>query len=212
MSKYEYDRYDDEHDDKYDDNHKNEAEESPWSQKDIVIPVVEVVAPVTTVVNNVVNVVVNPPEVQVVTNITVVNEQTEDNIVPPTPKPPAPNYIYGTSKNDYLVGTDLDDVIYGYQRNDTLIDGTGADKLYGAKGKNTYRCTADGQVDFVYVKKDKQPDTVQFVGLEDRIDLPGSKFTFHPVTQGIGIFLKNQLQAVYTGDNLSVSQLQSITV
>jgi hypothetical protein len=172
----------------------------------------EAVKPIPASVNNTINVVINPPSVEVVNTITIINTQINDQPVPPAPAPPVTNYIYGTSKKDYLVGTDLDDFIYGYQANDTLIDGAGADKLYGAKGKNTYRCTADGQIDFVYIKKDKQPDIIQFVGLEDRIDIPGSKFDFRSNDRGIEIFSKATLQAVYTGGNLSLSQLQSITV
>lgn len=209
MSRYEVE-YDHEDNDDYDERRHDDVE--------------AVVAPVITPVNNTINVVVNPPVIEVINNVTVIETQVSTVIntpvpappaptpIPPPPKPPATNYIYGSSKNDYLVGTDLNDVIYGYQGNDTLIDGTGADKLYGAKGKNTYSCTADGQTDFVYVKKDSKPDVIRSVGLEDRIDIQGSKFTFASTSKGIEIFFKSELQAVYTGKTLTLAEIQSITV
>jgi Ca2+-binding RTX toxin-like protein len=212
MSRYKYehdeDDWDDEREDKYDDDRDDDDRGKATLDLDLDVDV----APVVSTVNNVVNVVVNPPKVEVDNQVTIVTNQITSVIQPPAPPLPTTNYIYGSSKKDYLVGTDADDVIYGYQGNDMLIDGTGADKLYGSKGKNTYKCTADGQVDFVYVKKDKQPDIIQFVGPEDRIDIRGSKFTFHHTSRGVEIFSNSKLQAIYTGDNLSLSQLQSITI
>jgi hypothetical protein len=216
MGKYK-DEYDDlEHDGKED--HKEEHDDDdiglpPGPSLDVVV------SPVTTVVNNIVNVVVSPPQVAVNNSVVVVVDKQINNSIPapepapkPDPVPQTPNYIYGSSKKNYLVGTALNDVIYGYQENDTLIDGTGADKLYGGKGKNIYRCSADGQVDFVYVNKDKQPDIIQFMGLEDRIDIRGSKFTFQATSRGIEIFSKYGLQAIYTGNNLSIEQVQAATI
>lgn len=205
MSKYEFD--DDHHDDYEDKEHHD----------DDVIPTP---TPVPTPTNKIVEVVVNQPTVNITNNTTTINTVIENVIVnPPVPVPPIPpapepitNYIYGTRNNDYLTGTDLNDVIYGYQGNDTLIDGRGADKLYGAKGKNAYYCTADGQTDFIYVKRDSKADVIKSVGIEDRIDIKGSKFTFAETSVGIEIYYKHSLQAIYTGGELSLSQIQSITV
>lgn len=168
--------------------------------------------PVPTPTNKTVEVVVNHPTVNIANNTTTINTVIENVIVNPPAPEPITNYIYGTRKNDYLTGTDLNDVIYGYQGNDTLIDGLGADKLYGAKGKNTYYCTADGQTDFIYVKRDNKADVIKSVGIEDRIDVKGSKFTFAETSAGIEIYYKHSLQAIYTGGELSLSQIQSITV
>jgi hypothetical protein len=213
MSKYEFD--DDHHDDYEDKGHHDD---------DVIPTPTPTPTPVPT--PSVVDVVVNQPIVNITNNTTVIDNTTTINTVienvivnPPVPVPPIPpaphpttNYIYGTRKNDYLTGTDLNDAIYGYQGNDTLIDGLGADKLYGAKGKNTYYCTADGQTDFIYVKRDNKADVIKSVGIEDRIDVKGSKFTFAETSAGIEIYYKHSLQAIYTGGELSLSQIQSITV
>jgi Ca2+-binding RTX toxin-like protein len=209
MSKYEYDD-----DDRYEDDDDNRKEHHDDDDDD-VIP-----TPTPTPTPNAVDVIINQPTVNITNNTTTINTVIENVIVnPPVPVPPIPpapepitNYIYGTRNNDYLTGTDLNDVIYGYQGNDTLIDGLGADKLYGAKGKNTYYCTADGQTDFIYVKRDNKADVIKSVGIEDRIDVKGSKFTFAETSAGIEIYYKHSLQAIYTGGELSLSQIQSITV
>ncbi|MBN1364873.1 MAG: putative Ig domain-containing protein [Syntrophaceae bacterium] len=44
--------------------------------------------------------------------------------------------LYGTSGNDYLSGTDLDNYIFAYQGNDTLLGNGGDDKLYGDYGND----------------------------------------------------------------------------
>lgn len=140
---------------------------------------------------------------------TVVNEVVV-NVIDNTPDP-ITNYIYGTRRSDYLNGTDQNDVIYGYQKNDTLIDGLGADRLYGGGGKNTYTMTADGQVDISYVRVDKKVDTITSLGLEDRIDILGSNVSFVQLDDGIGIYSKHRLQAIYTGD-FTLEQIKTLTV
>ena len=229
MSKYEFDDdnrydYDEEKDHHNDDDHHDDYEDKGHHDDDVIPTPTPTPTPVPT--PSVVDVVVNQPTVNITNNTTVIDNTTTINTVienvivnPPVPVPPIPpapepitNYIYGTRNNDYLTGTDLNDVIYGYQGNDTLIDGLGADKLYGAKGKNTYYCTADGQTDFIYVKRDNKADVIKSVGIEDRIDVKGSKFTFAETSAGIEIYYKHSLQAIYTGGELSLSQIQSITV
>ena len=140
---------------------------------------------------------------------TVVNEVVV-NIINDTPDP-ITNYIYGTRRSDYLNGTDQNDFIYGYQKNDILIDGLGADRLYGGGGKNTYTMTADGQVDIAYIKCGRKVDTITSLGLEDRIDILGNKVSFAQLDDGIGIYSKHRLQAIYTGD-FTLEQIKTITV
>ena len=141
---------------------------------------------------------------------TVVNEVIVNVIDNDTPDP-ITNYIYGTRRSDYLNGTDQNDFIYGYQKNDTLIDGFGADRLYGGGGKNTYTMTADGQVDISYIRVDKKVDTITSLGLEDRIDILGNKVSFAQLDDGIGIYSKHRLQAIYTGD-FTLEQIKTITI
>ena len=146
-------------------------------------------------------------------NTTVVNEVVNEvvvDIINDTPDP-ITNYIYGTRRNDYLLGTDQNDFIYGYQKNDTLIDGLGADRLYGGGGKNTYTMTADGQVDIAYIKCGRKVDTITSLGLEDRIDILGNKVSFAQLDDGIGIYSKHRLQAIYTGD-FTLEQIKTLTV
>ena len=212
MSKYDYDD-----DDRYEDDDDDRKEHHDDDDDDDVIPTP---SPTPTPTPNVVDVIINQPTVNITNNTTTINTVIENVIVnPPVPVPPVPpaphpttNYIYGTRKNDYLTGTNLNDVIYGYQGDDTLIDGGGADKLYGAKGKNTYSCSVDGYTDFIYVRRDKKADIVKSIGIEDRIDIKGSNFTFVETTRGVEIYYKHSLQVIYTGDELSLSQIQSITV
>ncbi|MEH1902687.1 MAG: hypothetical protein V7L04_15045 [Nostoc sp.] len=44
--------------------------------------------------------------------------------------------IYGTSGNDYLTGTEINNRIYGYAGDDTLIGGSGEDYLVGGDGND----------------------------------------------------------------------------
>lgn len=185
MSKYEHKEHD------HDDKEHNETEVVVYQQTDVNVN--------TTIVN------------QVVVNETIVNEIVV-NVINNTPTPdPITNYIYGTRRNDYLMGTDQNDVIYGYQKNDILIDGLGADRLYGDKGKNTYSMTSDGQTDIAFIKCDKKVDTITSLGLEDRIDILGSNVSFAQLGDGIGIYSKHRLQAVYTGD-FTLEQIKTITI
>ncbi len=144
-----------------------------------------------------------------VTN-TIVNEVIVNVVDNDTPDP-ITNYIYGTRRSDYLNGTVQNDFIYGYQKDDTLIDGLGADRLYGGAGKNTYTMTADGQVDISYIRVDNKVDTITSLGLEDRIDILGNNVSFAQLDDGIGIYSKHRLQAVYTGD-FTLEQIKSLTV
>jgi Ca2+-binding RTX toxin-like protein len=173
-----------------------------YSHQSNDVVVYDVITVTNTVVNEVANVIVN--EVVNVNTVNVVVDVAE----PPTTK----NYIYGTRRKDYLTGTDLNDVIKAYQGNDVLIDGLGSDILKGGKGKNTYSVTADGSIDMVKIQKDNRIDEIVSIGLEDRIVMGSSHTTFGTVDEGIGIFYKNRLQVVYTGDDLTLEQIKTITV
>ena len=167
---------------------------------------------VTTIVNQTNNqVVVN----KVVANEVVINEVSISNVVKVDTvaevQDPITNYIYGTNRRDYLHGTEQDDVIYGYKKRDVLIDGGGSDRLYGGKGKNTYTMSADNQLDVCYIKVDKKVDTITSLGIEDRIDILGKKISFAKLNDGIGIYSKDRLQAIYTG-GFSLNHIESVTI
>jgi Ca2+-binding RTX toxin-like protein len=184
MSKYEHEHEEHDDDHEYDD---HEYDDQSVNQNTNVTTIVNEV-----VVNEIVNEVI----------VNVIDNDTPD---------PITNYIYGTRRSDYLNGTDQNDFIYGYQKGDTLIDGLGADRLYGGAGKNTYTMTADGQVDISYIKRDKKVDTITSLGLEDRIDILGSNISFAQLDDGIGIYSKHRLQAIYTGD-FTLEQIKTITI
>jgi Ca2+-binding RTX toxin-like protein len=103
-------------------------------------------------------------------------------------------------------------VIYGYNANDTLIGGLGADELRGGKGKNKYSSAPDGAVDLIYVKKDNQVDKITTIGTEDRVVIGSSNITVSETSKGIGVFYKDRLQALYTGNDLSLSEFQALVV
>jgi Ca2+-binding RTX toxin-like protein len=110
------------------------------------------------------------------------------------------------------MGTDADDVIYGYNANDTLIGGLGADKLIGGRGKNTYSSVSDSVTDFIYIQRDGKVDKITSIGLEDRVVIKGPHISISETDSGIGVFYKDKLQALYTGDELSYSEFKSIVV
>ena len=170
---------------------------------------------VTPVVYNNINVVINETtnnttNTKVINNTVVNNTTVVDTVIINHNK--TKNYIYGTRRKDYLTGTDADDVIYGYNANDTLIGGLGSDKLKGGKGKNTYSSASDGAVDLIYVNKDNRVDTITSIGLEDRVVIKGSHISISETSEGIGVFYKDRLQALYTGDELSFAEFKSIVV
>ena len=212
MSKYK--DYDDDRD------YEHEHEDDDRKEKDddgavipVVIPITNIDVAITettnntTVINNptITNNVVNNNNNTVMNNTTVV-----DTVIINQNK--IKNYIYGTSRKDYLTGTNADDVIYGYNGNDTLIGGLGADELIGGKGKNKYSSAPDGAVDLIYVKKDNQVDKITTIGTEDRVVIGSSNITVSETSKGIGIFYNHKLQALYTGNDLSLSQFQALVV
>jgi Ca2+-binding RTX toxin-like protein len=141
----------------------------------------------------------------VINNTTVIDTIINNNVQ-------TKNYIYGTRRKDYLMGTDANDVIYGYNANDTLIGGLGADKLIGGRGKNVYSSAPDDATDFIYIQRDNKVDKVTSIGLEDRVVIKGPHITVSETSGGIGVFYKDRLQALYTGDELSYSEFKSIVV
>lgn len=70
--------------------------------------------------------------------------------------------LFGFEGDDLIIGRDGDDVLHGDEGNDTLIGGLGTDTLFGGAGHD----------DFVFVSlEDLNGDTIEDIGLGDRIDL-----------------------------------------
>lgn len=178
---------------------------------------VPVTSNVTNTINdNVTNQVTNVTNVENIMNITNVTNSS------PTPI----NYIYGTNRNDVLTGTQYNDYIYGKGRNDVLTGNDGNDNLYGGKGRNTYYAK-DGEQDFLYITRDarskfdyKRADVIASADEIDRVDVLGvsaSKVKVREVllptgeTQ-IGIFAKGRLEALYTGGDLTLHQVEGMII
>ena len=205
MSKYKYDyiyNFDNDHFDRADYDDRDDRDDR--DDDDIEF---EIVMNNTTTNNTTTNITNNTT----VINDTVVNNTTVvDNIINNDVE--TKNYIYGTRRKDYLTGTDLDDVIYGYNGNDTLIGGLGADVLRGGRGKNKYSSAPDDATDLIYIRKDNKVDKITSIGLEDRVVIKGNRISISETDRGVGIFYKDKLQALYTGDELSFTEFKSIVV
>jgi Ca2+-binding RTX toxin-like protein len=116
--------------------------------------------------------------------------------------------ITGASTNDLLAGGGGNDVLTGGAGGDTLAGDVGNDKLYGGTGVNTF----DGGTgkDSMYLTSDGQADILRELNRGDKVYIQGATrggFSVGSVDGGLGIFSKGALEAVYTGQNTSESQL-----
>ena len=144
--------------------------------------------------------------------------------------------IRGLAGWDILDGGAGDDLIHGGNGRDVITGGTGSDELHGDFGWNTYKDQRDGSVDLIAIKSDQflsnwwygkagnspngeKSDIIEGLDSTDQIKIIGvatSDLSFrdgisHKGVTGIGIYAKGVLEALYTGGDLSVSQISSIT-
>ena len=148
--------------------------------------------------------------------------------------------LAGMRGGDLLKGGSGNDVLKAGNGRDTITGGAGGDTLYGGFGLNTFGDEADGAVDSLYFKSDqwaenwiygeagKSPkgekaDKITELDYFDRIYVQGvasNKLSFGNVSHqsnlgetlsGIGIYASGVLEAVYVGDTLGISQLESMT-
>jgi hypothetical protein len=68
------------------------------------------------------------------------------------------------------------------------------------------------EADLIYIRKDNKVDKITSIGLEDRVVIKGNHITVSETDSGIGIFYKDKLQALYTGDELTFTEFKSIVV
>jgi len=148
--------------------------------------------------------------------------------------------LHGMRGFDTMMGGQGNDTVRGGNGRDTLKGGQGADIIYGGFGLNTYGDEKDLSADKIYFKSDQlawnwlsesagnnpdgtKTDKISRLDSIDRIFIQGaetSQLTFKNVSHtnglgsldGIGIYASGFLEAVYTGGDLTVSQLQSMTV
>jgi len=144
--------------------------------------------------------------------------------------------IKGYAGWDFLDGGAGDDLIHGGNGRDIISGGAGRDELHGDFGWNTYKSERDGVSDLIAVKSDhylvnwlygkagnspngEKSDIIEGLDSIDKIKLIGvdtSEITFAAnisakgVT-GIGIYGKGILEALYTGGDLTVSQITQMT-
>lgn len=144
--------------------------------------------------------------------------------------------IRGLAGWDILDGGAGDDLIHGGNGRDVITGGTGSDELHGDFGWNTYKDQRDGSVDLIAIKSDQflsnwwygkagnspngeKSDIIEGLDSTDQIKIIGvatSDLSFrdgisHKGVTGIGIYAKGVLEALYTGGDLSVSQISSMT-
>ena len=144
--------------------------------------------------------------------------------------------LRGRAGWDFINGLGGDDFIRGGNGRDIITGGPGADEIHGDLGWNTYTNEQDGFVDTIVIKSDQflvnpligkagnnptgaKADIIEGLDSIDRIQILGvstSDLTFiDNVTAkgvtGIGIYADSFLEALYIGNNLSVTQLSLMT-
>ena len=148
--------------------------------------------------------------------------------------------LIGNRGFDQLRGSIGDDVLHAGKGADVLEGGEGSDSLYGGFGLNIFKDEFDGEIDrlyfwsdqwaenWIYGKADNSPngekaDKIEMLDEFDQIYIQGvdtSQLSFSLVDHnsnlgetfsGIGIYASGVLEAVYVGNNLSMSQLDSMT-
>lgn len=145
------------------------------------------------------------------------------------------DFIIGKAGWDILDGGAGNDFIKAGNGRDIITGGLGSDELHGDFGWNTYRSERDGSKDLIAVKSDQflvnwmngrsgnnpngeKCDIIEGLDSFDRIRIIGaatSDLSFSAASaqgiSGIGIFAKGFLEALYTGGDLSISQIASMT-
>ncbi|WP_143592816.1 hypothetical protein [Synechococcus sp. 8F6] len=148
-------------------------------------------------------------------------------------KAPLGQRLIGTDNNDILIGGPGPDLLRGEFGNDKLIGGGGGDELWGGSGSNLFRSAADSVEDWMFISRDgprkisqaaATVDVIQEMGSEDRIGILEARtkqLRFKSVNlesaswgplDGIGIFAMNRLEAIYTGGDLTRTELRGMTV
>ena len=143
--------------------------------------------------------------------------------------------LRGLAGWDILDATGGDDLLHGGNGRDILMGGNGADELHGDFGWNTYTDQQDGSSDLIAIKSDhflenwwygkaqnnpngEKSDIIEELDTFDQIKILGvrterlscAEASAHGLS-GLGIYADGRLEALYTGSNLNLEQLASIT-
>jgi len=148
--------------------------------------------------------------------------------------------LIGNRGGDRLYGDSGRDVIYAGKGADILAGGSGSDSLYGGFGLNTFKDELDGRIDSLYFQSDQyavnsiygkafnnpngeKADKIELLDSFDKIYVQGVETSqlsyglvdhnnrFGETLSGIGIYASGVLEAVYVGDNLSLSEIAAMT-
>ncbi|WP_115133024.1 hypothetical protein [Synechococcus sp. N26] len=144
--------------------------------------------------------------------------------------------LRGLAGWDLISSGSGNDLIHGGNGRDIIDGGSGSDELHGDFGWNTFKSQQDSIKDLIAIKSDQhlsnwwygkagnspngeKADFIEGLDAVDEIKIIGvftsdisvaDNVTARGVT-GIGIYAKGTLEAVYTGGNLSTSQIQNMT-
>lgn len=131
------------------------------------------------------------------------------------------NVLIGKLGDDTIHGLQGDDVINGGGGDDELNGGVGADRIVGGAGKNIFLSAEDGFVDTLVIKPDRDGgqnfDIVEGLDVFDVISISGvgaGVVSVRDISRdglaGVGIFVGNNLEALYTGGTLTSQQIQGL--
>ena len=143
--------------------------------------------------------------------------------------------IYCKAGWDVVNGSFGNDYIRAGNGRDLITGGQGADELWGDFGWNTFTNEKDGFVDLIAIKSDQnlvnwlygkagnnpngeKADIIEGLDSNDAIKIIGAStdsLSFRNASahglSGIGIFAGSALEALYTGGDLSIAQIQAMT-
>lgn len=140
--------------------------------------------------------------------------------------------------HDKVSGEEGNDTVRGGNGSDIVTGGLGSDEIYGGFGRNIFGCELDGSSDKIIFKSDQfafnpvldssgnqdgqRIDIINAVDPIDSIVIQGVKtselslnrevdyFQKGHTYSGIGISAKGVLEAIYVGDNFTMSQLETM--
>ena len=149
--------------------------------------------------------------------------------------------LMGRQGGDVLSGGSGNDLIKAGHGRDVITGGVGGDTLFGGFGHNIFTGEKDGEVDTLSFKSDQhlwnwlygksgnnadgsKLDVIHSLDAIDKIRIEGvvtSQLSFEAIDNfststgnysGVGFYADGFLEAIYTGGDLSTSQLKSMTV
>ncbi len=137
------------------------------------------------------------------------------------------NELHGYEGNDQLSGRQGDDRIYGGLGDDLIDGGFGDDQLHGDDGSNIFRNCKDGYADTLYIRSTQNPepgnitatDIIENLDVIDQIIITDLEFSDLRIEAanldnrfGVGIYAGDILEAIYLGGELSIADIEQITM